>query len=486
MIRSLSIFFTVWLGFPLFADSQPLFSDATTQAGIANSLSGNQVRLATNLAWGDYDGDGDQDLYVTNWGQSISPVVSTNRLYRNNGNGSFTDVAASSGVADTRNSIDAHWADYDNDGDLDLYVVNFSEQDQLYANNGSGSFSRATGSAAVNVISQGSEISGAWGDFDGDGDLDFYLCKYFFQNSFYVNNGNGTFFEDAVSMKVADIRDSEHAAWGDYDGDGDLDLYVVNREQNNALYRNDGTSFSEVGCALSLDNTDVGKTARWVDFDTDGDLDLFLTNIGANSLYRNDGNDQFVNVAAGDTKSISGSWISWSSAFGDFDADGDLDVAVANGADSEAGQVSTLLQYDNGTFVDNTGSSGVSGSRRFGISAGAADYDNDGNIDLYLLSGQFPSYPPGQLYRNTTAGTSTIKVRPRRKDAADGIGARVKLLSGALLRGHHHITSDSDAQEVVFGVQSGVSYTVEVVFPDGSTVTRNNVSSGSTIEILQQ
>ena len=487
MIQLISTFFVLALSIPTQGIAQPQFADITSQAGIANSLSGNQVRLGTNLAWGDYDGDGDLDLYITNWGSSISPVVSTNRLYRNNGNGSFSDVASSTGVTDTRNSIDAHWADYDNDGNLDLYVVNFSEQDQLYKNNGNGSFSRVTGSVGANVISQGSEISGAWGDFDGDGDLDFYLCKYFFRNSFFVNNGNGTFFEDAVGMQVADVRDSEHAAWGDYDLDGDLDLYVVNREQNNALYRNDGTSFTEVACALSLDNTDVGKSARWIDYDTDGDLDLFITNIGANALYRNDGNDQFVNIASGDTKSLSNSWISWSSAWGDLDADGDLDAVVANGADSQDGQVSPLLlNTGGGNFEDNTGTSGIGTSRLFGVAAGTADYDADGDLDFYLLGSRFPTYPPGQLYRNNTSGTSTVKVLPKRKDAADGIGARVRLLSGTQLQGHQVISSDSDAQEAVFGVQAGSSFTVEVIFPDGSTVTRNNVSSGTTIEIQQQ
>ena len=156
MIQLISTFFVLALSIPTQGIAQPQFADITSQAGIANSLSGNQVRLGTNLAWGDYDGDGDLDLYITNWGSSISPVVSTNRLYRNNGNGSFSDVASSTGVTDTRNSIDAHWADYDNDGNLDLYVANFSEQDQLYKNNGNGSFSRVTGSVGANVISQGS------------------------------------------------------------------------------------------------------------------------------------------------------------------------------------------------------------------------------------------------------------------------------------------------------------------------------------------
>ena len=461
------------------------FTDVTDAAGVANS-SASQQRLGTNLAWGDYDGDGDLDLYVTNWGSSVSR--SDNRLYRNDGDGTFTDVAGAAGVSDSRNSIAALWGDYDNDGDLDLYVVNFFEQDQLYRNNGSGSFSRVTGSAGVNVISQGSEAGAAWGDYDGDGDLDLYLCKYYFPNSLYHNNGDGTFSEVAVSSGVADIRDSEDAAWGDYDGDGDLDLYVVNREQNNALYRNDGGgTFAEVACALSLDNTDVGRSARWIDYDADGDLDLYVANVGANALYRNDGNGQFVNVAVGDLRSNAAAWVSWAGAWGDYDADGLLDVFVANGAESRSGQLSPLLRNGgDGTFSDITAASGLSTSGGSAMAAGAGDYDGDGDLDLYVVNSRFPGFDASVLYRNGTAvSPATIVVRVRRKDAADGIGARVRLIAGAGTVGTHQISSGPDAMEAVFGVQAGSTYSLEVVFPDGTTVSRDGVSVGSTVAISQ-
>jgi len=470
------------------------FSDVTTSAGVANSTS-SQSRLPTSAAWGDFDGDGDLDLYVTNWASSLTQ--SFNRLYRNNGNGSFSDVAGSAGVNDgVRNSVGALWADYDNDGDLDLYIVNFFEQDQLYRNNGSGSFSNVTGSAGVNVISQGDELAAAFGDFDGDGDLDLYVCKARFRNTLYHNNGDGTFSEIGQSAGVADVRDSEHAAWGDFDNDGDLDLYVVNREQTNSLYRNNGNgSFSEIACEITVDNTDIGRSARWIDYDSDGDLDLYLANVGANALYRNDGNltlsagpiasPAFTNVATGDLSSTAGAWVSWAASWGDYDADGVADLFVANGAESEDGQVSALLVGSGDGFFTEATASGISSAASSGMAAAAGDYDGDGSLDLYLVNSRFPTFEPNVLYRNTSGG-STITVRPLRTGAADGIGARVSLLQNGALIAHQNVASGSDAPEAVFGVTAGQSYDIEVAFPGSTTpVTRTAVSAGNRIDVEQ-
>ena len=383
------------------ANAQLTFTDVTTSTQVGNS--DTEQRLATNAAWGDYDGDNDLDLYITNWGSGVGPTVAINRLYENN-NGTFTDVANARGVSDGafRNSVDAHWVDFDNDGDLDLYIVEFDSQDQFYQNNGNGSFSNITGQSGINVISQGDEQAAAWGDYNNDGNMDLYICKIRFRNTLYHNNGDGTFSEVGATAGVNDIRDTQDATWADYDNDGDLDLYIVNREQNNALFKNTGTGgFDEVACALSIDNTDVGKSASWIDFDTDGDLDLFIANVGANALYQNNGADQFTNIATNDLKSTSGAWISWAGAWGDYDRDGDPDLFVANGADSRAGQVSPLLQNDGaGAFTNITATSGITTSPKSAISATSADYDGDGDLDIYVINSRLPSFEANQLYRN--------------------------------------------------------------------------------------
>ena len=396
-------FFILLLLLPLPLCAQVAFTDVTQTAGVANSL-GNQTRLATHAAWGDYDGDGRLDLYVTNWGSSVSQ--STNRLYRNLGDGRFSDVATQAGVNDGfRNSVDAHWIDFDNDGNLDLYVTDFFAQDRLYRNNGNGAFTNVTAQAGVNVIAQGDETAAAWGDYNNDGFIDLYITKNRFRNALYRNNGDGTFSEIGVLAGVADIRDSQHAVWGDYDNNGRLDLYVVNREQNNTLYRNNGDgTFVEIAGLLGLDNTDIGKSATWIDYDNDGRLDLFVANVGANALYKNLGNDQFVDVAAGALKVAATGWVSWVGIWGDFTRNGRPDLFIATGADSRAGQVSPLLRNDGGdAFTDITAGSGLKTVPGNAMSAAAADFDGDGDLDLYIVNSRFPSFDGNLLFRNDTA-----------------------------------------------------------------------------------
>lgn len=456
-------------------DAQPAFTDVTSTANVGNSV-GSAVRVGTGATWGDYDGDGDLDLYVTNWASSVSN--SLNRLYRNNGNGTFTDVASSSGMGSVaRNSVAAAWADYDNDGDLDLYVVNFFEQDQLYRNNGNGNFSRVTASAGVNVISQGDETNAVWGDYNGDGFLDIYVCKRRFRNTLYHNNGNGTFSEVGESAGVADNRDSEGAAWADYDGDGDLDLYVVNRDQNNGLYRNDGSgTFTEVACEASIDNTDIGRTAAWIDYDLDGDFDLYVVNVGGNALYRNDGDDTFVNVAAGDIKNTGSAWISWTSSWADFDLDGDLDVFVANGAESRSGQASALILQDNGQFSEETGT-GISEAVSAAISSAAADYDGDGDVDLYVVNSNFPSFESAVLYRNDTDNAEKLIIVPSRAPRGDGIGMQVRVFDGDQLIGNQIISGGTHPLQAVVATADAADLRIEIVTADGR-VTRPDLVPG--------
>ncbi len=247
-----------------------------------------------SASWGDYDNDGDLDLFVAN-------VAANNLLYQNNGNGTFTKITSGPIVTDrVVDSVVGLWGDYDNDGDLDLYVVNgwFAlYANFLYRNDGHGSFTKITTGRIVTDV-EGS-TGGSWGDYDNDGYLDLYVCNSVNDaaNSLYHNDGNGTFTKITAGALITDLGHSSGSSWVDYDNDGDLDLFVVNVfGATNKLYRNNGDgTFAKITSGAIV--TDVGFPfgCGWADYDNDGDQDVFVTNGGIsqtrnNFFYRNEGN----------------------------------------------------------------------------------------------------------------------------------------------------------------------------------------------------
>lgn len=467
---------------PTFAQAQ--FVNVTDASGAANA-----GQFSTNQAWGDYDGDGDVDLYVTNWG--TAQQVPPNRLYRNDtasGLVTMVDVAPDLGVDNDRNSVAAAWADYDNDGHLDLYVADFFEQDYLYQGDGGQSFVEVGRTREmVNLIKLGSVFTAAWGDYDNDGFVDIYLGKYYHDNELYHNTGEGL-LEPVFDLGVGDKRDANGITWADYDNDGDLDLYVINREQENSLLRNDLTAeqgvFTEVACALSLADSEIGQSGTWADYDNDGDLDLYLANVGANALYRNDGGDAFTNVAAdADIAVPSSGWLTAMAAWADVNGDGYLDLHLANGADRQQQPDVLATGSAAAVFADSTGNAGLPTSTSAHLSTAFADVDTNGTPDLYVTDGWGLG---NQLYQNSADATRFLRVVVRGKGPAAGganvygYGARVYLINA--------VSNDTVAfqqvlpptavprtvtagdgttaggAEVIFGAPAG-SYNVAVLFP---------------------
>jgi hypothetical protein len=233
----------------------------------------------TGVAWGDCDNDGDLDLYLSEYG-------SANKLFRNSGDGTFVD-ATSDPLGDPERGQGVVWGDYDNDGDLDLFLVNSSSSNKLFRNDGDGSFVDVTSGLMGGTVSDyGTGV--AWGDYDNDGDLDLYLTSSYSGNTMLRNDGEGRFL-DATSGPLDDTGYGTGVAWGDYDNDGDLDLYISNTWNGaNKLLRNDlGGTFVDVTSDL-MGDTGYGGGVAWGDYDNDGDLDLYLTNLGgANKLFEN-------------------------------------------------------------------------------------------------------------------------------------------------------------------------------------------------------
>jgi len=373
---------------------------------------GNYGGRGLGVAWGDYDNDGDLDIYLSNNGNP-------NKLFRNDGGGVFTD-ATTSPLDDPGIGYGVAWGDYDNDGDLDLYLANSGQANKLFRNNGDGTFSDATSGPLGDA---GYGVAVAWGDYDNDGDIDLYLTNYLSSNKLVRNDGGGN-WTDVTSSPLNDSGSSEGAAWGDYDNDGDLDLYLAKfyGEANKLFRNNGGGSFTDVTSG-PLGDTREGISVDWGDYDNDGDLDLYLVNNGqANKLFRNDGGGNFTDVTSGP---LGDAGYGLSAAWGDYDNDGDLDIYLTNSY-----CCNKLFRNDGGgVFVDAT-TGGLGDAQQYSAGTAWGDYDKDGDLDLFVAN--TGTWDNNRLFRNEVGSKNhwlhvdLVGVISNKA----GIGARVRVVAG--------------------------------------------------------
>ena len=412
--------------------SQVSFTDVAKTAGVGYDEG------AIYAAWGDYNNDGYIDLYVAN-GTSSQPNI----LYRNNGNGTFTDVTSSAGVPGSIGSHYAAWGDYDNDSDLDLYLGNYHDN-ILYRNNGDGTFTDVTSSAGVPGQPSPAYLTRgvAWGDYDNDGYLDLYVANGTdataenSPNVLYHNNGEGTFTDVTVSSGMSNSYQARCYVWGDYDNDGWLDIFISNRqEQPSALYKNNGDgTFSDVTSSALLNDFSTGSDVIWVDFDGDGNLDLFT--VRQNCLFRNNGDETFAEVP--ELYNIQKWDNDCNGVVGDYDNDGRLDFFIKNLAATDAmGQRTWSKLYHNnidGTFTNVASSVGLTNKNGWGYRGTWSDYDNDGDLDLYVCDGESVIFGSVEntLYRNDGGTNNYLEIRTVGSSSnRDGIGARIKVVAGS-------------------------------------------------------
>ncbi len=459
-----------------------LFVDVTRMAGVGDAGNGKGVAFA------DIDNDGDWDLYVSNKGGA-------NRLYRNNGDGTFTDITEQAGenLGDAGFCMGSVFFDYDNDGWVDLYLAKGGryeiEPNRLLRNVG-GRFVDVTDRAGVG--SKAFTYAAAAADYDNDGYLDLYLANYGVgaKNILYHNNGDGTFTDVTDLAGVGDRSWSWMAVWADVNGDGWQDLYVVNGRypagEPNRLYLNnrDGT-FTDVSRESGAADPNWGLGAAFADVDNDGDLDLFVSNyVGPNALYLNDGTGRF--TEAGRAAGLADEGWGKGPAFGDIDHDGDLDLYEGDC------KVANQLYRNNGdiTFTNIADRSPAIRCETVRTKGTAfADVDNDGDLDLYVVNWGVEN----RLFRNTTDNADWLKVRlVGSVSNRMAVGSRVWVSSepDGRLVGMRELATASGfcAQppaELHFGLDAGRTYTVEVRFPSGARQTVRGVNPGRILVIRE-
>lgn len=405
--------------------------------------------------WGDYDADGDVDLYVINY-----PVPS-NKLFRNDGGGSFSDVTTPLLGDQPGYAGGAVWGDYDKDGDLDLYLGNSSNSYNKLFRNDDGTFVDATSGPLGNATLGAGPT---WVDYDNDGDIDLYVDKYGGANKLLRNDGGGD-FTDVTSGPIGDAGYATHTPWVDYDNDGDMDVLILNFNDHNKLLRNDGGgNFTDVTPAAMDFNE--GATATWGDYDNDGDPDVYLV-IGVfgipNKLLRNDGGGVFTDVT---TSPINDTDHCMGASFVDVDNDGDLDLYLYK-----------TQQYGNRLFVnDGSGSfsedtHGMLAWRGHDASNSWGDYDNDGDLDTYFCM-RTPSNSNTLVQNNSTGSSHWLQVDlVGTSSNRDGIGARVRIVTGrgAQIR---EISAGYFEQSLIasfgLGGTTTIVDTVQVIWPGGT------------------
>jgi hypothetical protein len=518
------------------AQTLPAFTDVTKEAGINIKHSFGDFDLS-NIVEGsgagamffDYNGDGWLDIYFVNgcWLKSVNDNRGrklrgklTNSLYRNNGDGTFKDVTKEAGVGDKGFGFGCSSADFDNDGDIDLYVLNYGPN-VLYRNNGDGTFtdiSRKSGLANPNW-----SLSAPWFDYDGDGDLDVYVANYLEydsgkfrsyyaaagypgplsyrgqQDALYRNNGDGTFTDVTKEAGIYQPNGRAMSATiADLNNDGFLDIYIPNDAMENYYFKNTGKGkFEEDALVMGLAFGEGGQGVSSMgpaagDIDRDGWLDIYIPDMGYGCLLMNR-KDYFedrtvrTNLAV-----VCGQYTGWGGVLFDYDCDGYLDIFIANGnAHHEYTEEDVIMRNDGtGSFIDVADKSGAYFREKYvGRGATYGDYDNDGDPDLLVIN--LNDSP--RLLRNDGGNKNNWLIIEAKLPGgkSDALGARVIVTTGSLkqLRDLIPVTgylSQADPR-CHFGLGKATqARTVEIRWPNRQKTILRNIKANQILTVIQE
>lgn len=516
------------------------FTDVTAPSGLhfqhTNAASGQKFLLETmapGCALFDFDGDGYLDIYFVNGDvlpgfQSAKPL--SNALYKNNRDGTFTDVTDKAGVRGHGYGMGVVAGDYNNDGLQDLFVTNFGSS-ILYRNNGDGTFTDVTAAAGLN--NRGWGTSAAFFDYDNDGFLDLFVCNYVDFSlehnvhcgsadrglsycspenfagtpcALYHNNGDGTFTDVTLASGIGGYKcKALGVVTADFTGSGYQDIYVANDRIENMLFLNKGNGTFEEAGALSgaayaaSGRAQSGMGVSVADYDGDGKLDIVVTNLSLEgySLFHNEGGAYFTDVSfPSGVGAPSMKLTGWGVVFFDYDNDGRDDLIAVNGhamdnvslasPDLSYPQPMLLLENRGGHFRDVTGDHGAALSvARPSRGLAVGDYNNDGNQDLLVCN---CNGAPVLLKNEGNPANHWLTIQPvGRKCNRDGIGVKVWLTAGGVtqmkeLTGGGSYLSSCD-RRLHFGLGESRSASIRVHWPSGVEQLLQNVPGDTIMKI---
>ncbi|WP_345272903.1 FG-GAP-like repeat-containing protein [Flaviramulus aquimarinus] len=460
----------------------------------------------------DYDGDNDLDIFVVAKSVDIEGVEkSHNKLFRNNNDGTFTDVTEVSGLigllgaeetqptgALNGDKFGASWGDFNNDGFPDM-LLSTSNKVQLFLNNGDGTFQNVTTSSGIQEFNNCVNPSTTWFDYNNDGFLDLHITTWGPCESarLYENNKDGTFTNVSEKIPVAEKQNLFTAFPYDFNDDGWMDLYISDdlKNPNPLLINQAGNQFIEDAESYGLGNTGDDMAITIGDYNGDGYFDFYVTNINENILLKNNGDNTYTDIAL--EKNVRDVDWSWDAKFADFDLDGDDDLFVVNGFDFSSNGAEYNAYFKNLLVEGQDGFEEISENinlRDLTISVSAVDfdYDNDGDIDIYVTNSDRPSYfyENKTLNFNETSSLNWFKVMLQGTQSnRDAIGTQLTLTTTNRTVKRHYTGIGFLGQSLTpvhFGLNDATDILELVIkWPSGLIETYQNLNSNTTIKAIE-